>query len=402
MAVHAGWTLRQYMALVVATLIVVAATSALYVRFLAEQDARQAASSGATFAAQKAAVQLGAGFDLIPSVSVPLTSAASLAQAYSDPSKCSIGYAPLGAFLTGHVDLVRPDGSIACSSRQSTVPGPNRVFEGQSWLLAASEVVLAPVTDPETGNQVVVVAFPALGLGVLAWFLDLAPIGPHLESEFGNSAHNVEFLVVAGGGRTVVARSIDPARWIGVTISNASASPSGATGRPDLNGTHRLYGYSSISTVGWGLYAGADEDAALAAADDVANRDLAIMLVGAAVVLAVLLVFLRQITEPIMGLRRRVGQGRTGDSRPTATGDKGAAEIAALSDEFDRLMATVNRDLSERRDSEKAALDSEQNYRMLFEGHPQPMWLYDTETFAFLKANDAAVKQYGYSRDEFL
>ncbi|MGA7911746.1 MAG: hypothetical protein WCC30_09410, partial [Candidatus Dormiibacterota bacterium] len=165
MAVHAGWTLRQYMALVVATLIVVAATSALYVRFLAEQNARQAASSDATFAAQKAAVQLGAGFDLIQSVSVPLTSAASLAQAYSDPSKCSIGYAPLGAFLTGHVDLVRPDGSIACSSRQSTVPGPNRVFEGQSWLLAASEVVLAPVTDPETGNQVVVVAFPALGLG---------------------------------------------------------------------------------------------------------------------------------------------------------------------------------------------------------------------------------------------
>ena len=65
-------------------------------------------------------------------------------------------------------------------------------------------------------------------------------------------------------------------------------------------------------------------------------------------------------------------------------------------------MATVNRDLSDRLPSENAALESEQDYRLLFEGHPQPMWLYDTETFAFLKANDAAVKQYGYSRDEFL
>ncbi|MGA8922397.1 MAG: ATP-binding protein, partial [Candidatus Dormiibacterota bacterium] len=56
----------------------------------------------------------------------------------------------------------------------------------------------------------------------------------------------------------------------------------------------------------------------------------------------------------------------------------------------------------DRLQSEQTALESEQNYRMLFEGHPQPMWLYDTDTFAFLKANDAAVKQYGYSRDEFL
>ncbi|HUY74057.1 MAG TPA: ATP-binding protein [Candidatus Dormibacteraeota bacterium] len=49
-----------------------------------------------------------------------------------------------------------------------------------------------------------------------------------------------------------------------------------------------------------------------------------------------------------------------------------------------------------------ATLDSEQNYRMLFEGHPQPMFIYDTATLAFLKVNDAAVNQYGYTRDEFL
>ncbi len=402
MSPHRGWTLRQYMALVVVTLIVVATTSALYVRSLAEQEARQAVSSDASLAAQKAAAQLSAGFDLIQSVSLPVAGAASLAQAYADPSKCSIGYAPVGAFTTGHIDLVRSDGSIACSSRKSTVPGPARLFEGQPWLLATSEVVLAPVTDPETGNQVVVLAFPAVGLGVLAWFLDLAPVGPHLESEFGNGAHNIEFLAVANNGRTVVARSIDPARWLGVTVNNAFVTPTGGAARTDLNGTRRLYGFSSIPTASWGLYAGADEGAALAMADDLANRSLVIILIGASVVMVVLLVFLRQVTEPIMELRRRVGQGRTGGSLPPATGVRGAAEIAALSDDFDRLMETVNHDLSDRLRSEKAALDSEQNYRMLFEGHPQPMWLYDTDTFEFLKANDAAVKQYGYSRDEFL
>ena len=37
-----------------------------------------------------------------------------------------------------------------------------------------------------------------------------------------------------------------------------------------------------------------------------------------------------------------------------------------------------------------------------FEGNPQPMWIYDLETLAFLAVNDAAVAHYGYSREEFL
>jgi PAS domain S-box-containing protein len=41
-------------------------------------------------------------------------------------------------------------------------------------------------------------------------------------------------------------------------------------------------------------------------------------------------------------------------------------------------------------------------YRELFEGNPIPMWVYDTETLAFLEVNDAALAHYGYSRPEFL
>ena len=39
---------------------------------------------------------------------------------------------------------------------------------------------------------------------------------------------------------------------------------------------------------------------------------------------------------------------------------------------------------------------------MLFESSPLPMWVYDAETLRFLAVNDAAVRHYGYSRDEFL
>jgi PAS domain S-box-containing protein len=46
--------------------------------------------------------------------------------------------------------------------------------------------------------------------------------------------------------------------------------------------------------------------------------------------------------------------------------------------------------------------ESEEGYRLLFESNPHPMWIYDRDTLAFLAVNDAAVKHYGYSRDEFL
>ncbi len=40
-------------------------------------------------------------------------------------------------------------------------------------------------------------------------------------------------------------------------------------------------------------------------------------------------------------------------------------------------------------------------YRALFEHNPMPMWVYDSETLAFLEVNAAAVEHYGYTRDEF-
>ena len=43
-----------------------------------------------------------------------------------------------------------------------------------------------------------------------------------------------------------------------------------------------------------------------------------------------------------------------------------------------------------------------EEYRVLFDGNPHPMWIFDQETLDFLKVNAAAVAHYGYSQDEFL
>jgi hypothetical protein len=47
-------------------------------------------------------------------------------------------------------------------------------------------------------------------------------------------------------------------------------------------------------------------------------------------------------------------------------------------------------------------IESERRYRDLFELNPQAMWVFDVETLRFLAVNNAAVRSYGYGRDEFL
>jgi PAS domain S-box-containing protein len=50
----------------------------------------------------------------------------------------------------------------------------------------------------------------------------------------------------------------------------------------------------------------------------------------------------------------------------------------------------------------REASEADRRYRLMFDANPQPMWVFDVDTLAFLAVNDAAVRHYGYSRDEFL
>ena len=56
----------------------------------------------------------------------------------------------------------------------------------------------------------------------------------------------------------------------------------------------------------------------------------------------------------------------------------------------------------ERTQTLQALRNSEDEYRRLFNSHPVPMWVYDVETCRFLAVNEAALRNYGYTAEEFL
>lgn len=76
------------------------------------------------------------------------------------------------------------------------------------------------------------------------------------------------------------------------------------------------------------------------------------------------------------------------------------AENRLTDPEIEGIVLTAH-DVTEKRRAERELRESEQQYRLIFDGNPNPMWIFDQETLEFLEVNDAAVQHYGYSREEF-
>jgi PAS domain S-box-containing protein len=67
----------------------------------------------------------------------------------------------------------------------------------------------------------------------------------------------------------------------------------------------------------------------------------------------------------------------------------------------DILWTGILYDVTKGKLADEALKQSEEKYRLLFMSNPQPMWIFDCETLKFMEVNEAALKHYGYSKEEF-
>ena len=391
-----SWSLRVYFVLLFALVVGGAFTVALYVDHEASSNARQQAEHDALFSAQTAAEQLDDHIALLKSTVAALAANPQIVPVLDKPAGCTLTFGGLGGPDKGHLDIVRADGTVACSSRTLTADPAGAGYGKATWFRGAltSATFLAPVRDDIVGSQMAVVSSPlAGGKGAIVAFADLTALGPHLASLYGGGRPTV-FLVTTSDNSMVVARSGQPANWIGKQLDAGYVNPELGSEWRDLDGVTRLYAHAPISKGGWNVYVGEDKAAVLASVTKLRNRQLALIAAGLVLLLLAASLIYGKVASPIRRLSAAVRTARENDE-PATVPVSGPSEVRALAEDVNALTDAVQRELHERREAEK-------NYRLLFEGNPNPMWVFEAKTHRFLLVNEAAIASYGYSREEFL
>lgn len=122
-----------------------------------------------------------------------------------------------------------------------------------------------------------------------------------------------------------------------------------------------------------------------------------IVAVDLLLVLSVYLVLWRAVLKPLVDVERYAGAVTAGEpaSPPPRHARAFARELESLRSSIEGMVALLDTRYQELR-------ASEERYRLLFEGNPVPMLVYDLETLRFLAANLSALDQYGYEAAELL
>ena len=341
-------------------LVVAAASAAVYVDAQTDHDARLAAEKNASFDAKTAAGQLADFLRTTRSTVAQLAVNPGVAQAIAHPKGCTLSFLGIGGPDASHLDVVRADGSVACSSRAARRGDGPKPYAGSTWLTQAlhRQIFVAPAKDALTGESAVIAAAPIPGgRGVVAAFGDLAKMAPALVALYGGG-RPVEFLITTQAGHLVVARSIAPQRWIDSTLSGtAFAGPGGEVERPDVDGDRRFYAGSAVPDTPWRLEAGELKSAALASDSRLKRRQLLILLAGLAAAVAGACLIYRAVVSPI----RRLGlalRETSGQPQPQPVPARGPKEVAALAEDVNSLIAAVDHELAERRRTEEQLIQS--------------------------------------------
>lgn len=376
------WPLRVYVIGLAIVFVAAAAANLVYQRSSAVNQARQTAEADARFAAALAARDLAAATAQVQK-SVTITANVPGIAGVANGGSCSLQFPVTSPLTTGHLDIVRRDGAVVCSSLR-TLSGLR--YHGAPWLGKAvarprgsAALLSGPLTDPHGGHEALVSAAPVPGFGAVAAFIDLNPVGGMLATRLGGPLH-LQFLVSTAGQSRVLARSADPPRWVGKPLARAGFPRlSTHSQEADLDGVPSVYGAATVGDLGWTVVASIPDAQALAAANGASDRQLIITLAGLVLFLAALWVIYRQITRPISRLSAGV-RAATSGAAPGTLDVHGPAEVSALAEDFTSLIsaAAERRALAERLQRAERAESQERELRLLADRDRIARGLHDT------------------------
>jgi diguanylate cyclase (GGDEF)-like protein len=320
---HDGWSVRAQLVAAVAAVTVVLTGAGAWVAADTLGEARSQAERSARFQAGLAADAVTDALAQAQPTLAGLAAGLPVEALLADPTQCTLSFAELGVFATGHLDVVLPDGRVPCSSLALRGAPAGASHAGAAWLGRPLEEAGAPgpagvFTDRLTGQRALAVTAPIPGDegpdGYVAVVLPLAGLTSGLTATYGGP-QEYTFTVRDAAGR-----------WL--------TGPKGT----ERDGTAQVRGRASVPGLGWAVTAARPEASALAP-----TRGLLLTQAGLAVAAVVLLVGLlalvnRRIGRPL----RRLTDAAAAASRqvsPDPVPQEGPTEVRRLAREFNAMTA---------------------------------------------------------------
>ena len=133
------WSIRSYFALLTVMFVAASASAVAYVEIQTNRDARVTATKDAKFAATTAAKQLGDYLTLVQATTKQVATNPRITETFIHPTGCSLTFTGVSGADASHIDVIRPDGTVACSSTPATPDTVSRAsrahgYHGDSWV----------------------------------------------------------------------------------------------------------------------------------------------------------------------------------------------------------------------------------------------------------------------------
>ena len=257
------------------------------------------------------------------------------------PDKCTLTFTGVGAFPSGHIDVVQPDGRVVCSSVVSHGAPPGASQHGAPWLATAASgpAVSGLFDDKLTGQPSIAVTAPiganpgsgSSATGVIAVVLPVAPLAGALAERYGGPGH-FDFAVVADGA--VLSSSVSS-----LVSSSVSSSADSAAADPMPAGHGGWITASKpLHDLGWDVFAGRRASAALAPTRSLLLSQTVLALTALLVLLGLLALVNRRIATPLRRFAASVNR-LAHEVRPQPLTPSGPAELCLVADRFNAMLA---------------------------------------------------------------